>query len=296
MDILELVGSETPIRQGDIFRLFVDSNELSSGVVNSWGLILTADCDIAQQKVHDYFSYLTIIRTESYVSEIWAPRELEKIASLTGRKLCDMIFSAQKHKYPECARLSLTDLNCWFDEESSDRIADRLELRERTRDDFVQTAELYGFCRSTGPEHRMPLERLKVVWKRRSVSEKKQLERLESAVRDMRQEYFFLPTLDDPPQNGFVVLLRDIRPICTSSLFRAGINLRLSGETPLPCGQRIIRLAPQFKFAIAQRFASLFSRIGLPRMYNHALDEMAKRYSSEQCSELEQDDEENQDA
>jgi hypothetical protein len=51
----QTVGTDAPIRQGDIIRKDIVGDDIHS----IWGVVITADCDIAQQKMGEFFTYLT---------------------------------------------------------------------------------------------------------------------------------------------------------------------------------------------------------------------------------------------
>jgi hypothetical protein len=82
----------------------------------------------------------------------------------------------------------------------------------------------------------------------------------------MRSDYLLTPTLPSETEVGFVVMLRDIRTIKPSDLFATRLDLRIGngGESGM---YRIGRFSDFIRYAIAQRMANLFSRIGMTEKF-----------------------------
>ena len=104
---------------------------------------------------------------------------------------------------------------------------------------------------------------LKECWDRAGKKEPEQKGLISSAVihRVMRADYILLPTLPTEAGIGFVVLLRDIRTIHHSELFVTRFDMRIrDGQRGM---YRIGRFNDSIRYAIAQRMAFLFTRIGM---------------------------------
>jgi hypothetical protein len=67
------VDGDSPIRQGDIIVPYNidESNEEKI----QFGVIVTADCDIVQKKMGNFFTYVTMVTANYYLEEIWGFEE-----------------------------------------------------------------------------------------------------------------------------------------------------------------------------------------------------------------------------
>ncbi|WP_205918457.1 hypothetical protein, partial [Pseudomonas viridiflava] len=71
-------SDEEEIRQGDIISRIVHLHDQKPE--RRWGMVVTADCDIAQNKANNKYTWLEIVPAEEYVQYHWAPDMLRKMA------------------------------------------------------------------------------------------------------------------------------------------------------------------------------------------------------------------------
>jgi hypothetical protein len=99
-------------------------------------------------------------------------------------------------------------------------------------------------------------------------------ERIRRAVRDAFEgahgfpDFFLLPELPGAEGYGFVVMLRAIRSLHAGDLFATAVDARIAGRPD--AFHRVGRMTDGVRFAITQKLAFLFSRIGLPSNYEQA--------------------------
>jgi hypothetical protein len=79
-------------------------------------------------------------------------------------------------------------------------------------------------------------------------------------------DFFLLPELGASGV-GYVALLRFIRTVHADEVFTSDVDARVSGKPKL---HRVGRLTDGIRFAVTQKLAFLFSRIGLPTHYEDA--------------------------
>jgi hypothetical protein len=81
-------------------------------------------------------------------------------------------------------------------------------------------------------------------------------------------DFFLLPELPKSSGYGFIAMLRAFQSIQAGDLFKTETDARIAGRPD--AFHRIGRLNDRIRFAITQKLAFLFSRIGLPSYYEEA--------------------------
>ena len=76
------IEDDVAIRQGDIIRRHDGHSEIL-------GLILTADCDIAQKKTNDRITWLEIVGADHYLENQWATEQLRRLVEKQSRAICE---------------------------------------------------------------------------------------------------------------------------------------------------------------------------------------------------------------
>jgi hypothetical protein len=98
-----------PLRQGDVIRW-----ERPDGTVwTEYCIVVTADCDLANNKTRGRISYVPAVTFESYIAGIWGPDYVDKKVA----KILEGAFSAMQRAHSERnagARLSETALLEWI--------------------------------------------------------------------------------------------------------------------------------------------------------------------------------------
>lgn len=268
----ETISSNIPMRQGDIFRW---SNAPSRDPWDRTGVILTADCDIAQRKTQDFYTYVPLITLEQYIRDVWAAR---KLGSLVAKKLTRMIELVLKfHRVLNTAATPLSETAAidWMRRSTIEEIlsavsaegtrdADELRACYRvaaayyredggaTPDFFDRLLEAYAYS------HSIDRSRTVALLKRDSQNE----------LRTLPQDVFFIGELPGLPEVGFLAMLRYIRPIAVSHLVPSFAEARGCENIAFRLG----RLVPVMKYSVTQKFAVLFSRIGLPAEFEDTHD------------------------
>jgi hypothetical protein len=206
----QVVSDRAPIRQGDIIRLDADTDPLPP----TWGVVVTADCDIAQEKMGDYFTYLHIVPARRYLEHVWAAEELLKLGTQYAEKCVNLVYEADRKRNPQVRPMDAPELLGWIREDGADGVVDAIGItatKERAKaaalfETFALSDELTG-------NFLTPLERLTACWSRAGKHQNEQTGQIANAVnyRQMRSDYMFVPTLPNETAVGFVILLRDIR-------------------------------------------------------------------------------------
>jgi hypothetical protein len=262
------VSDQSPFRQGDVIRRDT-APENDQSAKAEWGVVVTADCDIAQEKMGEFFTYLVIRSAREYVEHVWAREEISKIAERNGRIAIDLIHRADQMRDSSATPLTFSELLDWARSDSSDAILDAVTINQPAIRKKAGTAiEVFALTDLRMGDYRTPLERLRACWTRGDRKEPEQRGLVQNALRQhqMRTEYMLTPTLPSETEIGFVVMLRDIRAIKSSELFPSRLDRRI-GNGSTSSMYRIGRFSDAIRYAIAQRMANLFSRIGMTEQF-----------------------------
>jgi hypothetical protein len=108
------VDDAAGIRQGDIIRK--RKPDLT------WGVILTADCDIARRKTGNQYTWLEIISLQDYLETQWASEQLGKLVEKELKQVCAKLNSLISKAGRSLAPLSPASACRWVSEASNQEI------------------------------------------------------------------------------------------------------------------------------------------------------------------------------
>lgn len=258
------VSSDDEVRQGDLIRRF--SEAFPEG---EWGFVLTADCDIAQGKAGDRYSFVEVVPGGTYLEDVWAPAQLKRFLNRQAKTAAEQLTAVMKQSGLDLG-ITADVLLAWLDKKTPNEVGIAVNRTGKPLDQKL--AVLLGALRvalGRGDET-TAMDRLRGARAlmgedpkriRRSICEAFEAER-------GFPDFFMLPELPEATGFGFVVMLRAIRSLHAGDLFTTEVEARIAGRPD--AFHRIGRLTDGVRFAITQKLAFLFSRIGLPRHYEEA--------------------------
>jgi hypothetical protein len=267
------VSETDEFRQGDIIRPCDRTRSVAGLPLGSAGVIITADCDIANDKFGDYLSYLPIVPGEAYLDKFWAPLRLQEILADACKTAIDIIHGTEKRRDRELQRLTEDEFLEWLRDRGADAIVNAASVkREHARQSL--SAQLLLIAAATADESDddglTNLFRLRSC--RRLANYSKQAETVEvrKALSEVAKamSFFLVPELPDVAAYGYVITLRDVRSIHINDAFITYKALPFSRRDD-DCMYRIGRFSDRIRFAISQKFGSLFSRIGMTSDYEN---------------------------
>lgn len=251
------VRESDPFRQGDVLRHY------ESGAAGPWGVLVTADCDIANAKHGGYFTYVPVIPAAEYLEHYWAAERAEQAISKQVDDVLARIWRAEQRRAAGTIRLTALELDEWIDASDATRIAATLAFQdEKEMRQFSSSIEKYILLRKAKASGGN-MEVLSTIWRINGTSDRGSI--LKSALTQMRSEFFYMPMLPDGSASGFVALLGHPRSIQHGSFHRSVTEMILSGQ-----GQSLVRIgrfADFVRYAVGQQFGYLFSRIGMTDAY-----------------------------
>lgn len=270
------------LRQGDIVAAHPSTNNWN----NPWtrfGVILSADCDLAQGKTGPNLAYLPIVSFHTYLADIWLPVEAARLAD-RGRQ------SIEKALTEFDSKLSYRHIENWGEAGGSENISGSLEkhLRDRIADaKFPKKREeivsLWECVRSLDGMRQIPsssqtdnvkdlLSRLAThraiverTFTQTPVNCQAMIEKALLALQDrldawlIRELINLDPEMTHPGNMGFVIPLRSF------SVLPVGVVKTTYSEwlKDKSLYYRVCRLRGIYKADLVQKFANLFVRVGL---------------------------------
>lgn len=256
------------IRQGDIIRKLNPKTD----EVETLGIVITADCDIAQKKAGERYTWLEILPMRSYIEEPWAKEQLRKLAEKRARTVCDHLNGQLRKRQLELTALTHDSLAQWLRDKTAEEVWASV-TGQAPPVDSKPLRDLQGFALTVSADKtQSPFSRLKAAWALFGVDEKNQQENVRNAFKDGGgfQDYFVLPELPRQTELGFVVMLRSMWTIMASELYLTEQDARIHDRPD--AFHRVGRLNDGIRFSITQKLAFLFSRIGMPKTFESACE------------------------
>lgn len=253
------------IRQGDVIRRFNSADRISA----SYGFIITADCDIAQKKTGDRFTWLEVVPAAQYLEEFWAPEQFRRIADKHLKTASESLNSKINRSGLGLSLLDDGALRAWLEEADADAIlkaiGGKADIKLRSQLACIRIA--LGLD-SSGSR----IRDLKQAWTLLGRDQKTQQSAMKEAFDPDRgfPDFVLVPELPETDGYGFVILLRAISMIRAEELFRSETEARINGKPE--AFHRIGRFTDGLRFSVAQKLAFLFSRIGMPKKFDDACD------------------------
>lgn len=263
------ISDTEDIRQGDVIRQ-VDP---PSGKTVRLGVVITADCDIAWRKTGDRYTWLEILPMSDYIEGPWAQDQLRKLSEKRATGICEALNGYLSKTGLDLTPLTHKSLVDWLRKKSPEEILTAVSGKTPSSD-AKSLRDLQGFAHLVDNDRsKPPMTKLKAAWERFGTEEKNQREAIRAAFKDGGgfQDYFVLPELPRMPGRGFVVMLRAMETIMAPDLYLSEQDARIDNRPHE--FHRLGRLSDGVRFAITQKLAFLFSRIGMSITFESACTE-----------------------
>ena len=263
------VAEDEDIRQGDILRVDSDINSKESDA--EWLVVLTADCDIAQNKHQDIITTVRATSAYRYLSQTYAPSALESERKRIANEVLDEIHNMDRKRDPDVTRMRAETVCQWIKETEAKSIARSFKLRGNSWDKFVNNLEQLALVMDQhvegGKERGIYIDRfmrLRLLQKRKQDAVTGEFRQM--LMNGLGIDRFFVPTLPRVQDIGFVINFRDLESVASNRIFRSEYLWKVSDQDQTGY-VRIGRFSDQLRYAIAQRALYVFSRIGLDRKF-----------------------------
>lgn len=269
------VTESDPLRQGDMLSIRWDSRSTERQLA----IILTADCDIAQDKMGAHYTLVGMMGVRDYVRSMWMKREIERRAAKELSEVCVLIQRAVPES--DLEPINPSSLLEWLDIEDPEIISKKIAPQQHSdlsmRLKWLKEARVHCEDGRAIDKFYINMKLQKDRKKIESISKE-----IEASIKGMPSEYLFLPVAPDIESEGYVVVLRDIQAIPLNAVHRSVTQEKIAYSSG-PSAHRIARLSAPLKYAMTQKFALLFSRIGLASDYEDERDIAAQVLAESLC-------------
>lgn len=244
--------AQEPWRQGDI--LFIES--VQNDPLPLMGLIINADCDLANEKTDGVIAYLPIYSFREYLEIFWTPKYLNTYAETTIKKILTLI---------KADDTEADNLLSWISHSEAENIIAKLSslnsLKPTQVEEIKSCIYKLQICIDTSLP---PLIRLCHLCKKEKDPDKALKKQLSGAKNAMGNDHFFINDMVGQEDVGFVIRMRRIYTILKKHCFTSKAEQGSSSDGKTTTAVRVARLMPLYQFKVAQIFAQQYSRIGLP--------------------------------
>lgn len=248
----ERVLPTAPRAQGDIIR--IEHANTDGGPV--LGVVINADCDLANGKLDGVIAYLPMYPFKEYVGRFWAPGHIAEVLASATSKIIEIVGDDGA---------AAESLHAWIVTDGPAAVSEALtastKLKKGQATSICQEVRKLAVALDDKVDHFSRFLSLCRTEQDASAYARRQLA---AARKAMGEGHFQISDLVEHPGIGFVIRMRRIYTIPEGNCFPSvSEQLARSGATQTTA-VRIGRLTEIYRFKVAQLFAQQFSRIGLP--------------------------------
>lgn len=263
MQDCEHVDAALPVRQGDVLKRVRGDGPATLVIV------ITADCDIANEKFGD--AGLACVRLSPLADHVLgeharatAQRQLKK----RFEKAAEWVNKRWLQKDSQNVALSEERVQDWILTSAPEEIEAELDVSVNDKKSFLKRES--AALRTARSLVDAPVDRYSAIDALRALHPKtssraEQLKTLFGSLnpKDLPLDMFYVSSVPGEPSVGFIANLRALSFIPFDRSFTS-MDAAKDVENSFV---RVGRLAPTFRYALAQQFGMLFARIGMPKDY-----------------------------
>jgi hypothetical protein len=230
------------------------------------GLHRHRDCDIAQDKAGTKLSYLEIVTARDFLDHVWSGEVLRKLCGNLLKDAAALVTKAARELDPSYDALTTADLITWLTDSSAAEVVATLELPPKKQAQHLEALERVELAHGIRADAMTPFERLRRIWTTQKVVDTTIRTRLTQALDYNRAtDFHLIPSIPGSDRLGFVVLLREVSAIAHTSIVASALDHQIAGDPTMfyVAGPSTDNL----RYAISQKMAFLFSRIGMTEDY-----------------------------
>jgi hypothetical protein len=243
----------------------------------TYGVIVTADCDLEWDKHQGHLSFIPALLTEDYLWHSWRPARFGMECS----KAIELM-TVRVNKWLEKAgrgAISVEAARSWIERVHGDGLLDELDVvdqgeRNTLRPIVDRAAAFVSLLNATEPDMRL-LRQCQALSKGNPATDDSLLTKaFQSAISGSPGDVFHLPVLPDRGDEGLFLMLRHITQCEISDITTRPDELRFGAAK----AKRIARVTAPYRYAITQNLARVFADIGLPKEYEERCRSSADRF------------------
>lgn len=274
----ENLDERSELAQGDLIRWE------GSEYIPPWrtyGVLVTADCDLEYAKHRGSLSYVPALLTLDYLWHFWRPIEFDKASREAITAMTSRLNNWREKHYPDKAPLSEDAVQAWLRRADRDVILNEFGVSDKGQKNTLspivdRAAVLYRLMREKTPNLALIKESYSLVRKEYVSKPEILSDSFQKCISSLPGDVFYLPVLPENGDEGLFLMLRDIRQCPISDIANTPDDLRFGAAK----GRRIARVSAPYRYAITQNLARVFADIGLPKAYETRCSNAGTRFFS----------------
>lgn len=251
-------------RQGDLVKF-----RKSESPWKTWGVIITADCDIDKKKHRGIMSYVPILELHDYWRLFTLPKQLQKAETGFFKQVIPSVQSAIR-KNDKSISVGPEAIHAMIMGGSDAAILKFLNAEAVEEEKWKRILSIYRNLIER--QESIPIENLikliadsKTAVSGTPADNIAVLRDIEKSVESLPGDVFFISRLPYEESKGFVAYLRLVRELHADSIAVVAKDLRREEVI----AKRIGRLESPFLYRLTQQLGQVFSDIGLPADYEN---------------------------
>lgn len=234
--------------QGDIIKIFGATDPK-----HHLGIIINADCDLAQKKNDGIVSYLPVYSLRDYVTIFWSEGFLRgKISAAINR-----IMEVKSLPNEDRARLEN-----WIKEVTPEEIIDALcgEVNHKNALEIRRQVDVAHICLTCEDG----FNAIRLLASKENKPEKFLADRVKEALKHAEESHLFISEIPGEVELGFLVRLKRIYSMEERDCFKSKAQHNARAPDIGWSAYRTAKLTGPMKYKFVHLFAHQFSRVGLP--------------------------------
>ena len=248
----ERVLPSEPRGQGDIISI----EHASVSAEPTLGVVINADCDLANGKLDGVIAYLPIYPFKDYIARFWAPGHIDEVRGAATNRIVETLGDEAT---------AAESLHAWIVTDGAEAVGEALAKSPKLKKS--QAASVTHEIRRlaiTLDQNADPFSRFVSLCQIEQDGRAYARKQLGAARKAMGEGHLQISDLVEHPDVGFVIRMRRIYTIAEDLCFRSKAEQLARSGGAETTALRIGRLTELYRFKVAQLFAQQFSRIGLP--------------------------------
>jgi hypothetical protein len=274
----EPLHETSELAQGDLIQ-WQGANYVSP--LHTFGIVVTADCDLEHKKFRGTLSYIPALITLDYLWYQWRPAVFSDHLNKSIVTMTQRLNNWREKNISNKSLISNEAIQIWLSRADRDTILDELGVQDKQHRNSLapvidKALSLFKLCQEGTPD----LSALKNNYShiRQEYNAKPQILAVDfqKAISTLPGDVFHIPALPDNSDDGLFLILRDISQCPLSDIAQTPDDLRFGAAK----ARRIARISAPYRYAITQNLARVFADIGLPKAYEARRSNAATRFFS----------------
>lgn len=263
------VQDGTPLRQGDIFAFRDDLAD--TDMWQQIGVVVTADCDLANSKHSGIISYVPVLPIREYLAWRVLPKLAEQRRLQSLRRILEVVRQLEASRGAEYG-LSERAIEVFATTEDGHRsLIEHFGEVDSGHCEKIVTAisEISTYddvLRASSYEDKFALLASKYQANKKKSAENLLVADIRNRLDSLPGDTFFIGALDESRSGGYIAYLRLVREIRVHQI--STTYYHKDGRQVL--ARRICRLRAPYIYRLTQLLADVFASIGLPEEYEAA--------------------------